>query len=514
MGIWADRCVAAGLDAALAAALLTGLSALAMILCRQPARRRTWGRLGLLASLLLLPLALFSPIPKIDLRHPTASFWVLDPHFEPRDLEVAADPATSPPDRPAAAPGSVAPAGRPPRRLDLPWRTAIGRALLVAYGCGLVLGLGRLLLGVAGWSYWVRNASRASARSVELLGSLPFEGGARRPRVLVSDRTGRPVLVGFVGSTILIPPELDRPGLEAKLRLGLLHELAHAEVGDHRWSLVATLAQAVWFFLPQTWWIRGQLRLDAEFLADHRAVGYFGTSYNYAESLVSLAIDPTAGASSAGGPAPEPIRGGLATLPEPHRGGSLASSLLQRVQMLLKCPFEVEASPPRLWSAAVGGIFVGWTLAASCLSLQDWCDRSEGLARASVTEAVRAFHLAELVIAPHRLDGRPFALRFRLPERFRMVCEVMAEPAELVRLEILGYRLGPTFASEPTLAPVAASSAWRQVEITREPGGVEAVQVDGNQLVAPHRPVKLAPWLTIQPIPGRTNRFRNLHLTW
>ena len=51
----------------------------------------------------------------------------------------------------------------------------------------------------------------------------------------------------------------------------------------------AKLAQAIWFFLPPIWWIRDQMKLDQEFLADRGAVEQFGTSGRYASTLVDLA---------------------------------------------------------------------------------------------------------------------------------------------------------------------------------------------------------------------------------
>ena len=509
MTSWADRWASVWLDTTLAAVLVTGFAALAMIQCRQPARRRTWGRLGLLASLVVVPLAAFCPLPKVDLGHPSRALWMVEPRPTTPDLARSADL-----DR--ASRWMVAPGGRSeavdlrtprPRRL---WSKTILRGLMLLYGCGLVVGLIRLILGVVGSAYLIRRAWPASDRAVRLLRTLPFAGRlGRRPRLKISKRAGRPVLIGFARSVILIPPELDQPGLEPQLRLGLLHELAHAEVADHRFGLVAALAHSVWFFLPHVWWVRNQLRLDAEFLADHRAVGHFGTSYNYAESLVGLASHPISTVPTVRPSAP--VEAGAPR--RAIRAGELASALLQRVQMLLKCPFEVEDRPPWSWSAGVVALVVATTLGASRLSIRDGRERTAGLAGGSVDQACRAFHLAELVIAPPMLGDQPFDLRFRLPDEFRLACEILAEPAELGSLEILGYRLGPLpeTRSNPT---VQTGSAWRRVEIVRQSGGLEAVHIDGTQVVSTHRPSNPASWLTIRPIPGRTTRLRDLRLTF
>jgi len=498
MTSWADRCESVWLDAGLGAVLVTGLTALAMIQCRQPARRRIWGRLGSVASLAILPLAWFSPLPRIDLRHPTSALWMTEVRSEEHP--------------PSANQVDASARGAEPHPTP-PWSSRISRGFLIFYGCGLAVGVGRLGLGLVGSRLLVSRARRASARAEALLQALPFPSGRhRRPRLLISDRSRRPVLVGFFRPTILIPTQLDRPDVENRLRLGLLHELAHAEVADHQYAWIAAVMRAVWFFLPQVWWLQSQLRLDAEFLADRRAVEYFGTSRGYAESLVGLALETSAGDSPPDRSSRPAVTSERAT-PPARRAGGFASALFQRVQMLLKCPFKVENQAPRSWVVAVAVVMAGWTTAASCLSIRGGRDRSGEVARSPVAEAVRAFRLGELAIAPQLFDDRPFDLRFRLPDRFQLACEILAEPAELSGMEILGYRLTPSV-SKNLPQPDSKRSAWRRVEIRRELGGFEAVHVDGTEIVAPRGPSKPASWLTIRPIPGRTTRLRDLNLVW
>ena len=496
MATWVDRCATVWIDATLAAILVTGFTALAMIQCRQPVRRRTWGRLGLLASLAVIPLAWVSPATRIDLRHPTSSTRTID-------FRQVSGPNRALVSSVSSADRSADPATRVGLEGGSSWTSTVRTSLVLVYGAGLILGLSRLGLGVVGTTLLIRRAVAASVRAEAILASLHEpRSSPHPPRVLVSERVGRPVLVGFLRPTILIPPELDVPEAEARLRLGLLHELAHAEVGDSRFGVLANTAQAVWFFLPQVWWVRSQLRLDAEFLADHRAVGQFGTSYHYAQSLVGIALVP-------------PESGDLtrsmvvATPPSPPRVEGFASALMQRVQMLLKCPFQVEDRAPRGWVVAASCFLILWTLTASRLSIQDRRDLNDEVSWKTLDEAVYAFRLAELAIAPQLLENRLFDLRFRLPRRFRLACEVLAEPAELAQMEILGYRLEPVADATP-----ADRSPWRQVEIIRDAHGREAVRIDGQLTVDRHHPAEPAAWLTIRPIPGRTTRLRHLELTW
>ena len=476
-----DRLGAALLDASLAVIAISGLVVLAMIQSRQPARRLVWARAGLLSSLALLPLSALNPVPRIDLRDSLHAIL-------PTDLD---DPA------PRARP-TVDPIGPPacddhhgPR-----WLRRVARGLVVAYGLGASIGLGWVALGLWGSAWVVRRARMPSRESLDHHRSLPFEESRSRPRprLLVSDRASRPLLVGWLRPVILLPTGFDRPGSTDRLRLGLLHELAHAENLDHRFRPLATLAQAVWFFLPPVWWIRDQLTLDQEFLADRRAVAHFGTSGRYASSLVELAA--SSGPNTEAAEAATPTRSPLSKEP------GVASALFQRVMMLLKCPFAIEGQPPLWWRWSTALTLGLTTLAASCLTLRGmagWLDTPPSRPAHSST----AFRLAQLTIRQREQDEQPFDLRFRLPDRFHLSFEVMAEPGNLVDLEVLGHRLGPT---------LEVDRLWHRVEIHRADGS-ETVEVDARP-PGSSKPTKLASWLTIRPSPGWTARIRDLVLHW
>ena len=83
MASWAHRCEVVWSDSLLAAVIIVGCSTLAMIQTRQPARRRTWGRLGLIASLAVIPLVALGPLPRVNLKHPSRIIWGASSRFEP-----------------------------------------------------------------------------------------------------------------------------------------------------------------------------------------------------------------------------------------------------------------------------------------------------------------------------------------------------------------------------------------------------------------------------------------------
>lgn len=493
-----DRWGAALLDASLAAAAIAGLVVLAMLQCRQPARRRDWARAGLFSTLALLPLAALNPVPRIDLRGPLRA--ILPTNLdEPSPWQVGGrrDRPDPPIDRSPDGDCQRTAAGAG-------WARQAARGVVIVYVSGVAIGLGWIVLGTLGTTWLVKRGRNPSARALALLRSLPFEGSSGRPGLLITERVTWPVLAGCLRPMILIPPEIDEPEASDRLRLSLLHELAHAEGLDHWSSAAATLAQAIWFFMPPVWWIRDQMKLDQEFLADRRAVDTYGTSDRYASSLVELASPGSESVREPARPRPSP------TMERPDSAGQgVASALFQRVVMLLRCPFAIEGRTPLWWRWSTVATLILATVSASCLTLRGLAGWSSSSSQVPA-QAARSFRLPQLMISQREHDDQPFDLRFRLPDRFTLTFEVMAEPADLPGIEVLGHKLGPT--SDSTSTP-ASFRLWHRVRATRA-GGSEWLEVDGQALPAPSGLFRLSPWLTIRTSPGKATRIRDLELEW
>ena len=145
--------------------------------------------------------------------------------------------------------------------------------------------------------------------------------------------------------------------------------------------------------------------------------------------------------------------------------------------MLLKCPFAIEGRSPLWWRWSTASTLALVTLAASCLTVRGMAGWSSELVPA--TEAgPRTFRLPRLTIQQHEHDDQPFDLRFRMPDRFTLDFEVMAEPGELAGIEVLGHRLGSV--DDPDLAPTTYR-LWHRVRIVRA-SGAERVEVDGRPI--------------------------------
>lgn len=462
MWAWLDRLGGPLLDAALAATLLSTACALGMVGCRQPARRRQVARASMVGLLALPAVSAWAPPARWDLGGA---------------LAVVAPPA-------GALPGWLDPGVRE--------SAGLARGLVALYGAGLALGLGWVALGLWASRRLLRGSRPPSAG---LAASYRELTAGRRvvPRLRVSDRIGVPVLVGVLRPTIVLPGGLDGPGRDEPRRLGLVHELAHAENGDPGSGLLGGLAGSLWFFLPPLWWMRAQLRLDQEFLADRAAAGEFGATGAYASTLVGLAED-------------RPGSGGR----PPHGGGRGAgTALVSRVLMLVRCPFRVESRPPAWWRAAAWGLVGLATALASGLTLRG-AGASGPSAPAVAASPHGTFRLARLTIEPTRRgpDGwpQPHYVMCTVPERFELALDVWAAPVELGLIRVAGLWLGPV----ETALPI---EGFHRVRIARDERGVR-VEVDGSEV--PQEPGAAPPpgLLGFQPAPGQPGRLRDLVLSW
>ena len=106
--------------------------------------------------------------------------------------------------------------------------------------------------------------------------------------LLESDRIALPFTFTWARPVILLPATLCDAGEPGALRYVLAHEWSHVERRDAwAWNL-ACLAGLVLFYQPLFWWLRRQLRLCQDYLADARAAAA-GSAEDYAAYLVRLA---------------------------------------------------------------------------------------------------------------------------------------------------------------------------------------------------------------------------------
>ncbi len=194
--------------------------------------------------------------------------------------QVAANEANPPP---AVASATAVAASAWPLRLPNI------RALLL--GTYFVIVAGYLVHWSLGWSrrrQILQSAKPADETIRSLLTSIAGPA-AQRARLLVSDQVAAPMMWGVVRPVIVVPASLVRQPDQTALRWGLAHEWSHVVHGDFSRHLLASVTKLVCFYQPAYWWLRRQLTLSQDYLADAFAAQQGESPEDYAAFLVALA---------------------------------------------------------------------------------------------------------------------------------------------------------------------------------------------------------------------------------
>lgn len=169
----------------------------------------------------------------------------------------------------------------PPRPLVEVTESNVAPALLAV---ALFLALFQLLRLAIG--YWVVRRLKKSARPSGLLLPQPT---SRNPRVMVSDRIGMPMAMGYLNPVILLPSDLLKGLKEEEMQHVLLHESAHLDRKDDWTGLVERLVRAIFAFQPAVHFIGRQIDREREMACDDWVVAQLGQSKPYAEALTRVA---------------------------------------------------------------------------------------------------------------------------------------------------------------------------------------------------------------------------------
>ena len=162
--------------------------------------------------------------------------------------------------------------------------------LVTIWAAGLLVVVGRLALGLVAVQWMSRRTVRVvDAPWLPLAVELASELGiSRRLTFLESARATMPMAAGIFTPSVLMPEDANRWPLE-RLRIVLLHELAHVKRRDCLTHVIAQLACALHWFNPLAWMAARHIRTERERACDDLVLACGTQGPDYAEELLEIA---------------------------------------------------------------------------------------------------------------------------------------------------------------------------------------------------------------------------------
>ena len=275
------------IDLVLKASAILGATAGASLLLRRSsasARHLVW-TLGLAGSLAIPALSTAVPRWQLPIVHldsaPVANNGPIG--LAPAALETR-EPASS-----VSVPhaGSTIPAPAIAQRRAQTW--SIAQMSLVVWIVGAILILGRLLLGLGLVARMTRRTRQVTnAAWLPQARRLADALGLRRVRFVRGRSASMPMACGLFRAVVLMPVDADGwPG--ERLRIVLLHELAHVKRRDCLTHAIAQLACAAYWFNPLVWIAAKRLRVERERACDDLVLRAGTRGTEYADQLLEIA---------------------------------------------------------------------------------------------------------------------------------------------------------------------------------------------------------------------------------
>ena len=334
--------------------LLAGAGLVSVALRRQSAAARHLVWTLALVSAMLLP-ALSISLPRWQL--PLVTLQSAEPAALAPDAPMAAAPALRS-DRPVRqAPRALSQASLPATAAasTMP-RISISEALFLIWAFGAALILGRLALGFAAVQWMSRRTDRvADAPWLPRARELAAELGISRIMFLRSGRAAMPMAWGILRPSVVMPADADTWPAE-RLRIVLLHELAHVKRRDCLTHMLAQMTCALYWFNPLAWMAARHLRTERERACDDLVLAAGTRGAEYADQLLEIARVMRAG-----------------RFPGVMAGASLAMahrSQLEGRLMAILDPTVPRSGLSRLRTAAATGVFACALMPLA--SIQPW----------------------------------------------------------------------------------------------------------------------------------------------
>ncbi len=270
--------------------LILGAGSLAMTICRQPVRRLRVIALTVTGCAIVPFLGQVPGMPRLSVGWPQPEDFALA--TAPRAVEsLSVPPITNMRTMDSRPPWS------PDRREVLPRGRRV-TALICSVPMRLMIVSAYTLAAAGLFAWWLvgqltllRLCRTAFPASTELVH--PFRELAspadQRVRLLQSERIGLPFTFTWCRPVIVLPVDFEKRNNAVTVRCCLAHEWSHIERRDAWTWNITFLVGLITFYQPLFWWLRRQLRLCQDYLADARAIEHASAAEDYAEYLLNLA---------------------------------------------------------------------------------------------------------------------------------------------------------------------------------------------------------------------------------
>ena len=166
----------------------------------------------------------------------------------------------------------------------------IGRLAVIIWLVGAVASAGVLLVGLARLRWLRASSSRVKDGPWHrLCADLSRSCGLNRSvDLLLGPRPGLVATWGWRRPAVMLPASAAEWSAE-RMRIVLLHELAHACRGDWMLQMAAEGLRCLWWFNPLAWMVRARLHRESEHAADDLVLARGVSPDIYATHLVELA---------------------------------------------------------------------------------------------------------------------------------------------------------------------------------------------------------------------------------
>ncbi len=188
-----------------------------------------------------------------------------------------------------------------PREGDGPAAARISTTTLIAsvWALGALILFGRLLLGLAAvWWMSRRTPITTDAPWMPVARKIAADFGLSRVAFRRSRHATMPMAWGVVRPSVVMPFVAD-DWPEDRVRIVLLHELAHVRRADPLTHLLAQAACAIHWMNPLAWLAARRLRIERERACDDLVLAYGTSGPDYADQLLTIARTMRTGRLSA-----------------------------------------------------------------------------------------------------------------------------------------------------------------------------------------------------------------------